>query len=140
MTVVIPTVTKDTLNTALASTDVVIEVEVVQEAPTTAVSVSVTTTGDAVAPVLADLSAAVKAQVAADTGINAEDLVVVEAEVVAEATTAAPVAAAPVAATPAPAEVVDDVADEVVDAGAASIRPPHIYWSLFIIGVGGLRP
>ena len=93
MTVVIPTVTKDTLNTALASTDVVIEVEVVQEAPTTAVSVSVATTGDAVAPVLADLSAAVKAQVAADTGINAEDLVVVEAEVVVEATTAAPVAA-----------------------------------------------
>ena len=95
-TIEIPTVTKDTLNTALANTGVVIEEDVVQEDPITAVSVSVTTTGDAAAPVLADLSAAVSAKVAADTGISATDLVVVEAEVVVEATTAAPVAAAPV--------------------------------------------
>ena len=82
--VVIPTVTKETLNTALAleSTGVVIGEDVVQEAATTAVSVSVSTIGDAVAPVLADLSAAVSAKVAADTGINATDLVVVKVEVV----------------------------------------------------------
>ena len=95
----IPTVTKESLNTALESSDVVIEEDVVQEAATTAVSISVSTTGDAVAPVLTVLSATVKAEVAADTGIDAANLVVVESEVVVEATTvkAAPTAA-PVAA------------------------------------------
>ena len=103
MPVAIPALTKATLNTALESASIVIAEDVVQAAATTAVAVSVfSAAGDTAATVLADLSAAVKAEVVAKTGISADDLVVVKAEVVVgeepAAPTAAPVAAAPAAA------------------------------------------
>ena len=132
MPVVIPTVTKEALNTALAleSTGVVIVENVVQEAATTAVSVSVSTIGDAVAPVLTDLSAAVSAKVAEDTGISVTDLVVVEAEVV----VAAPVAAAPVAA-PVAAATDAPVAAPVAAATDAPVTDAELFDA--IAGSGG---
>ena len=134
MPVVIPTVTKEALNTALAleSTGVAIVIveNVVQEAATTAVSVSVSTIGDAVAPVLTDLSAAVSAKVAEDTGISVTDLVVVEAEVV----VAAPVAAAPVAA-PVAAATDAPVAAPVAAATDAPVTDAELFDA--IAGSGG---